>query len=32
MFHYRDAVQAYLEARDLATAQGNQEMLVAALL
>jgi tetratricopeptide (TPR) repeat protein len=28
MFHYRDATQAYLQARDLATAQGNQEMLV----
>src|SRR5450755_449475 len=29
MFRYRDAIQAYLEARDLATAQGNQEPLVA---
>ena len=28
MFHYRDATQAYLQARELATAQGNQEMLV----
>jgi CHAT domain-containing protein/tetratricopeptide (TPR) repeat protein len=29
MFRYRDAIQAYLEARDLAIAQGNQEPLVA---
>ena len=29
MFRYRDAIQAYLQARELATAQGDQETLVA---
>jgi CHAT domain-containing protein len=29
MFHYRDAIHAYLEARDLAKVQGNQETLAA---
>ena len=28
MFRYREAIQAYLEARDLARAQGNRETLV----